>query len=68
MSMNGPQMGNEVVAAIQGVTSGSPTPEQLALVTEIWQAICTAIVVHIQTNARAVGTDSDGDTHNLNIT
>lgn len=31
-------------------------------------AIATAVVAHFQANAKATGTDSGGDSHNLSIT
>jgi len=34
---------------------------------QIWLKICAGIVEEITQNARAVGTDSDGDSHDLNI-
>lgn len=33
----------------------------------IWQTICNTIVAHIQANGKATGTDSGGDSHNLDI-
>lgn len=34
---------------------------------EVWRAICEGIIEEITQNARAVGNDSDGDSHQLNI-
>ena len=50
MSMNGNGMGDEVAAALEslGVLSGGETAEDIE---PIWQAICGAIVAHIQANA-----------------
>jgi hypothetical protein len=33
----------------------------------IWEAICQGIIEEITQNARAVGTDSHNDSHELNI-
>lgn len=63
MAMNGVQLGDEIIAAIQSVTGGAPS----AQVTAIWEAIGVAIVAHIQANAHATGTDSGNDSHNLTI-
>ena len=66
MAMNGDQMGTEVVAAIKAFTGAGPLPQD-AQILALWQEICTAIVLHIQTNGHATGNDSGGDSHNLNL-
>lgn len=33
----------------------------------LWTAVCEQIITEITDNARATGTDSHGDSHNLNI-
>lgn len=54
MAMNGINMGNEVTDAIVALSPGygALSPAEQAQVRAYWRAICTAIVTHIQTNAR----------------
>jgi hypothetical protein len=62
MAMNGPQLGDEIVAAIKALTGGGSYPQD-ALVISIWEAIGTAIVKHIKDNAVvAQPPDSNNDT------
>lgn len=59
MSMNGNGMGSEVAAALEslGVLSGDETAADIE---PIWQAVCDAIVSHIQNNA-VISTDITGN-------
>ena len=66
MALDGDQMGQEVVNAIKAYTGAGPLPQD-AQILALWQEICKAIVLHIQTNGHATGNDSNGDSHNLNI-
>ncbi len=54
MPMNGSTMGSEVVDAIVAASPGygALSPAEQAKVLAFWQAICGAIVLHIQTNAK----------------
>lgn len=54
MAMVGTGMGDEVVDAIIALSPGygALSPAEQAQVRNYWRAICTAIVTHIQTNAR----------------
>jgi hypothetical protein len=58
MAMNGNNLGDEIKAAIDLVVDKTDR-------TAIFQAIGTAIVTHLTTNAKGSGVDSNGDTHDL---
>ncbi len=58
MAMNGNNLGDEIIAAINSVTGGVARAREI----QIWHAIGTAIVQHIQSNAVThQPPDSDGD-------
>lgn len=61
MAMNGNQMGAEVITAIKGIVDAGLDRNDSH--EDIWKAICTAIVTHIQNNAVVIQpNDSNGDT------
>lgn len=53
MSLNGPALGDAVVSAIQGVQASPPSPDDggAAFLKAYWEAVGTAIVNYITTNA-----------------
>lgn len=53
MAMNGNDMGDAVVTAIEGVDP-SMTPDQIAQLRASWRAICSAIVTYMTANAAVV--------------
>ncbi|RUM27806.1 MAG: hypothetical protein DSY42_09370 [Aquifex sp.] len=56
---------NELSARGFGVSTTDPNGNNW--LDKFAEAIASAIIDEIQQNARAVGTDSNGDSHNLNI-
>lgn len=77
MAMNSGAMANQVIAALAAVTAkykNIADDHRLSgydldsYNNDYWNAVCSAIVAHIQGNAKAVGTDSRGDSHNLDVT
>lgn len=54
MAMNGNTMGDEVTDAIVAASPGyaSLSPAEQTKVRDYWKTICSAIVTHIQTNAK----------------
>lgn len=70
MAMNGNTMGSAVYAAIAAAladTAGNAENPGIMEGEALWQLICTQIVSHITANGHATGTDSRGDTHNLDL-
>jgi len=75
MAMNATNLKNEIVAAINAAMpdfTAYPNDHRVGLTKAqydalLYGAIASAIVTHIQTNAKATGTDSRLDTHNLSI-
>lgn len=59
MAMNGTTMGDAVVTAIQGVNP-KITQKDIVIMKPFWEAICAAIVAHIQTNGSISVTTSPG--------
>lgn len=64
-------MADKVVAALQALgVADSQFDQDLGrgkTARQMLVAFCEGIIQEIQTNARATGLDSDGDSHNLNI-
>lgn len=56
MAMNADNLGTELKAAVDAVLAGK-TPEQMASISlDVWKAMASAIVTHIQTNAQVTTT------------
>jgi hypothetical protein len=76
MAMNAAAMASAVVSAVKAalaVYENPPDDERAtgydldSYLNAVWLAACTQIVNHISANAKATGTDSRGDTHNLDV-
>jgi len=61
MAMSGTAMATAVRNAIATVMAGNPDPTTVH--NDVWDAICNAIVAHIQDNARVLNTGADGPAH-----
>ncbi len=66
MALSKSGLTSRIITELQ--SQGFITVETFGWVQKLAEAISNAVVDEIQTNAKAVGADTGGDSHNLNIT
>jgi hypothetical protein len=67
MPLSNTSMASKIIAQLDALGYTVEDLYNSSVRQRIWEAICQGIIEEITQNARAVGTDSRGDSHELNI-